>query len=129
MRDDGTWQVRDTAGSGKWHTVLEGHCTCPDYTFRHMTCKHLRAVAAEERALAAFCDEWNTRSEQQRTAVEQPACDQYSGPYGSDGWPQPRPCCPTCGAELDTRSYYIGGRGYQYFEVCSQDMAHHARQA
>lgn len=106
MRDDGTWQVRDTAGSGKWHTVVDGQCTCPDYVFRHMTCKHLRAVAAEERALAEYCDSWNAGSEQAR------AC---SGPR-----------CPDCGAELSHQQYYTGGRGYQYFQVCTRDQQHRA---
>src|SRR5215210_3351817 len=67
LQDNGAWRVRDTAtGSGRWHTVFNGHCTCMDYLSRGATCKHLRAVADEERQLAAYCDDWNARSEQAR---------------------------------------------------------------
>ena len=121
LQDDGSWKVRDTHGSGKWYTVIDGNCSCPDATYRAVTCKHSRAVLSEEQALRQFAADWDAQAE--------PALDEYRGPYGSDGWPQPRPTCPDCGAELETRSYYIGGRGYQYFEVCTADMAHHARQA
>lgn len=121
--EDGSWRVRDTGtGSGEGHIATVRGCDCWDYRRRGGICKHMRAIILEEQALAQFCAEWDAQ------AVE-PVCDQYSGPYGSDGWPQPRPTCPICGAELETRSYYIGGRGYQYFEICTRDMAHHARQA
>jgi predicted nucleic acid-binding Zn finger protein len=125
LRDDGSWQVRDTVGSGRWHIVLEGHCDCPDYVYRHMTCKHLRAVAAEERSLAQYAATWDARSEQQRLSTR----NEYRGPYGSDGWPEPRPCCPDCGAELVSQSYHIGGRGMIAFLVCSKDAEHRAMPA
>lgn len=149
MRDDGTWQVRDTAGSRKWHIVMDGHCDCPDYVFRHMTCKHLRAVATEERSLAQYCADWNTRSEQARAdlvsnihEVEQPAGAWYKGTYytaeqlaaseqarqakGTPFSAEPSPHCPDCGAPLDTRSYYVGGKGYCYVKVCTRDSEHRA---
>jgi len=147
--DNGAWRVRDTAtGSGRWHTVFQGHCTCADYLTRGATCKHLRAVAAEETALAQYCVEWNARSTEARADVDhdelpgdfldtgldfaddvllaEPARDEYAGPYGSDGWPQPRPCCPECGAELETRSYWVGGKGYTAFLCCTKDVEHRA---
>ena len=147
LLDNGAWRVRDTqTGSGRWHTVFAGHCTCPDYLTRGATCKHVRAVAAEETALAQYCDDWNARSDQAR-AVEVSGGDQfgdflsgdfgafddasltadeYKGPYGSDGWPQPRPTCPDCGAELVCRSYYVGGRGMLAFLCCTKDVEHRA---
>ena len=36
LRDDGTWRVRDTAGSGCWHAVVDGHCSCADYVYRNV---------------------------------------------------------------------------------------------
>jgi hypothetical protein len=114
MRDDGTWQVRDTAGSGKWHTVLEEHCTCPDYVYRHMTCKHLRAVAAEERSLAQYAATWDARSEQARRDSDNVTIS---------------PRCPDCNAPLVSQSYHIGGRGLMAFLVCSKDAEHRARPA
>ena len=37
--------------------------------------------------------------------------------------------CPVCGAALEGRQSYIGGRGYCYFDVCSGDGSHFARRA
>jgi hypothetical protein len=134
LLDDGRWQVRDTqTGSGDPHIVVNGHCDCQDHTRRAAYCKHLQAVALEERALGEYCDSWNARSEQQRLTAEDLDWlsddvnrDEYSGPYGSDGWPQPRPTCPDCGAELECQSYYVGGKGYRAFMVCSKDVEHRA---
>jgi hypothetical protein len=90
-------------------------------------------VALEERTLADYCDGWNARSATARAALtpedldwlaDDVARDEYSGPYGSDGWPQPRPCCPECGSELETRQYYTGGRGYRMWLVCTRDAQH-----
>ena len=40
-----------------------------------------------------------------------------------------RALCPMCGAAIEGRQYYVGGRGYTYFEVCSGDGSHYARAA
>ncbi len=40
-----------------------------------------------------------------------------------------RATCPMCGAEIVGRQYYVGGRGYVYFDVCSGDGAHFSREA
>ena len=106
LRDDGTWQVRDTAGSGRWYVVMDGHCSCPDYVYRSVTCKHLRAVMVEERELAQYGATWDARSEQARAAA---------GPH-----------CPDCGGRLKSQSYYIGGRGMMAFLVCQRDAQHRA---
>ena len=106
LRDDGTWQVRDTAGSGRWYTVIDGHCSCPDYVYRNATCKHLRAVMQEERELAQYGATWDARSEQARAAAG--------------------PRCPDCGSRLECQSYYVGGRGMMAFLVCRRDAQHRA---
>ena len=103
LRDDGMWQVRDTAGSGRWYTVMDGHCSCPDYVYRNATCKHLRAVMQEERKLAQYAATWDARAEQAR------------GPH-----------CPECGGRLQSQTFYIGGRGYMAFLVCTRDAQHRA---
>lgn len=159
--DNGGWSVRDVAtGSGAPHIVVNGHCDCPDHTRRAAYCKHLQAVALEERELSAYCDGWNARSEQAQQNIQTnsskgqnlPAIsqqgnigpnsdrsaedldwltddvnrDEYSGPYGSDGWPQPQPTCPNCGAELECQTYYVGGKGMTAFLICSKDVEHRA---
>lgn len=156
MKDDGSWQVRDTAGSGRWHTVVDGHCSCPDATFRHITCKHTRAVMAEERALADYCDQWNARSEQARAAVElvQPgnfldgdfsAFDDvdltapaprgavYRGQFFSeaecDAFEAARkasPRCPDCGSVTTEDQRWCGKRGWRRFRVCTLNAEHRA---
>ncbi len=112
LRDDGTWQVRDTQGSGRWHTVMDGHCSCPDYVYRNATCKHLRAVMQEERELAQYGAAWDARSEQVRS--------RYNNVIPNS------PCCPDCGAGLESQSYYVGGRGMMAFLVCRRDAQHRA---
>lgn len=112
----GFFQVRDSvSGSGEWHLASISSCDCRD-ALRN-TCKHQMAARQAEADLAAYCDDWNTRSDEQREAVAVVTLSDTS------------PCCPECGAELETRSYYIGGRGYCYFEVCTRDLAHRALQA
>ena len=41
-----------------------------------------------------------------------------------DAAAQPR--CPQCGATLEPRQYYAGGRGYRFVEVCSGDASHYS---
>ena len=106
LRDDGTWQVRDTAGSGRWYVVMDGHCSCPDYVYRSVTCKHQRVVMQEERELAQYGATWDARSEQARAVA---------GPQ-----------CPDCGSRITSQTFYIGGKGYQAFMVCVRDAQHRA---
>lgn len=130
LQDDGSWKVRDTHGSGKWYTVINSTCSCPDAVYRRVTCKHVRAVLTEERDLAQFCDDWNARVEQTRVAAEELPGDFLDGDFSAfDDDVLTGPRCPTCGTPLSTRSYYIGGRGYQYVQVCPADMQHAARAA
>lgn len=84
LRDDGTWQVRDTSGSGRWHTLIDGHCDCPEYVFRHTTCKHPPVVAAEDRQFTAYYDDWNARSEQARAALTPEDLDWLSMGFDSE---------------------------------------------
>ncbi len=37
--------------------------------------------------------------------------------------------CPMCSAPIEGRQYYVGGRGYVYFDVCSGDGEHFTRKA
>ncbi|HSH78187.1 MAG TPA: hypothetical protein VLA19_06615 [Herpetosiphonaceae bacterium] len=37
--------------------------------------------------------------------------------------------CPMCGAAIVGRQYYVGGRGYVYFDICSGDGSHFSRPA
>lgn len=37
--------------------------------------------------------------------------------------------CPMCGAPLEGRQFYVGGKGYAYFDVCSGDSSHITRKA
>ena len=113
LRDDGTWQVRDTAGSGRWYVVMDGHCSCADYVYRSVTCKHLRAVMVEERKLAQYAATWDARSEQARQTSVAPVA-------------RVGVSCPECGAGLECQSYYVGGRGMMAFLVCQRDAQHKA---
>jgi hypothetical protein len=113
--------VRDTqTGSGRWHIADNDRCDCYDAT--RGTCKHVLAVRRQEAALEAYCDQWNAQSDAQRLTTR----NEYRGPYGSDGWLQPRPTCPECGAELESRSYYVGGKGYTAFYCCTRIVEHRA---
>ena len=37
--------------------------------------------------------------------------------------------CPMCGAPIVGRQFYVGGKGYVYFDVCSGDGSHYAKAA
>ena len=117
--DDGTWHVRDTlTGSGQWHTATARSCDC--YDARRGTCKHQIAVRRETAALEAYAARWDAASSQiakmALTSAEFPQIAQ-------------RPSCPMCGAALETRQYYVGGRGWQFVEVCANDVTHSSQRA
>lgn len=98
---EGWYQVRDTGtGSGKIYLTSLTSCCCPDHTYRGSICKHIQAARAEHAALTAYAADWD--------ALAQPAC-------------------PMCGSPLEERSYYVGGRGYVFVEVCSGDASHSNR--
>ncbi len=40
-----------------------------------------------------------------------------------------RALCPMCGAPIEGRQYYVGGRGYVYFDICPGDGSHFSRPA
>ena len=42
-------------------------------------------------------------------------------------WDAQQPRCPQCGAALEPRQYYAGGRGYKFVEVCSGDASHDSK--
>ncbi len=110
LADDGSWQVRDTQGSGRWYRVVDSHCSCADYVYRQVTCKHLRAVMAEEQALAGFARQWDHDAEQQR---------QSSAAH--------RLTCSTCGGHAEALTSYCGGHGYVAWALCTVDSSHPAR--
>lgn len=102
-QDDGRWVVRDTlTGSGLPHIATLHTCDCRDAQ-RGNHCKHMIAVAAEEQALSDYAYGWDLSAALQR------------------------PRCPQCGCALEERSYYVGGKGYQYVQVCSDDATHSNR--
>jgi hypothetical protein len=102
----GFFHVTDTAtGSGKGYTTSATSCTCPDHTFRGHQCKHMQAVMRESQLLTAYSVSWDDWASSQR------------------------PCCPRCGAELVSRLYWIGGRGYLAFAVCGDDSSHYGQPA
>jgi hypothetical protein len=97
----GLYHVRDTqTGSGAVHIASAQHCDCYDHRHRGHQCKHQIAVAAEERELAAYAASWDLSAALQR------------------------PRCPQCDSALEERSYYVGGKGYRYIQVCSDDASH-----
>jgi hypothetical protein len=97
----GLFHVRDTAtGSGTVHIASAQRCDCMDGRRAHLACKHRIAVAAEERELAAYAASWDLSA-----ALQQPRCG-------------------VCSSPLESRSYYVGGKGYQYVIVCSDDATH-----
>lgn len=100
----GFFNVRDTAtGSGALHLTSANSCTCKDHIFGTGVCKHRQAVQAEERELAQYATQWDFSAALQR------------------------PRCPLCGSALEERSYYVGGVGYRYVQVCSDDASHSNR--
>jgi len=129
--DNGGWIVRDVqTGSGAPHIVVNGRCDCQDHQRRAAYCKHLQAVALEERSLAQYCDDWNARSTEAR-AISEPFADSFlDGDFaGFDDvglTDSAGPRCPDCGAELVCRSYYVGGRGMLAFLCCTRDAEHQA---
>jgi hypothetical protein len=69
-QDNGGWNVRDTGtGSGTWHQTTGTTCSCADFTYRRLPCKHISAVQREERSLAQYCADWDSRSEQAQQSV------------------------------------------------------------
>src|SRR5687767_9467344 len=56
--------------------------------------------------LAQYAHEWNCRAKAQREAVTRQAT------------------CPVCGSQIVGQQWYVGGRGYVYFDVCAGDASH-----
>ena len=59
--------------------------------------------------LAAYARDWDAAAEAQQAALVER--------------------CPVCSATIVGRQYYVGGRGYVYFDVCSGDGSHFSRPA
>ena len=94
----GFFHVTDTAtGSGKQYLTSATSSSCPDRTFRNHECKHMQAAMRETAALEAYAARW----------------DALAGPW-----------CPRCGTALETRQYWVGGRGWQFVEVCANEVTH-----
>ena len=52
--------------------------------------------------------------------------------YGAawDAWAASKqPRCPMCGATLEPRQSYVGGKGYRFFQVCSGNTEHYSTPA
>lgn len=108
---DGIYRVRDTGtGSGQDWLTSATFCDCPDRLNRGVVCKHMRAVIREQAALEAYAAEWDAT-----VAAARP---------GSPSGRASR--CPRCGAGLESMSFYVGGRGYVAFQLCSADHHHHS---
>ncbi len=104
--DNGSWEVRDTAtGSGKVHIATSTSCDCPDSIYRGHQCKHIRAVQRESQLLTAYSVSWDDWAAAQRA------------------------CCPVCGAAIEAQQWYIGGRGYLWFNVCPRSGEHYSKPA
>lgn len=130
----GYYSVRDTAtGSGQAHVASSRSCDCEDYRRRGRACKHMIAARAEDEALAQYSAAWDARSEQARATVVQPDYTGVTVPLDDAQPAQARaetgPRCPSCGAQLESRQYYVGGRGYQFFLVCPSDATHASQPA
>lgn len=98
---DGYYQVSDSeTGSGKVYLVNLSTCTCPDFIYRGNVCKHILSARAEHEALMTYAAAWDALT---------------------------RPTCPMCGSPIEPRSFYVGGRGYVYADVCSGDATHSNR--
>jgi hypothetical protein len=127
----------------------------PTHTCRAASCKHLQAVALQDRELKAYCNDWNARSEQAKTKqcfdlpgdfldtdlnfadasltaedlnwlTDDVNRDRATSTYAADGWAH-QPRCPMCNSPIVTRQYHVGGAGFCFFEVCSGDGSHPAR--
>jgi hypothetical protein len=61
--------------------------------------------------LAAYAQDWNRSAQTQKEATTR------------------RAVCPVCEEPIIGRQYYVGGRGYVYFDVCSGDGSHFSREA
>lgn len=130
----GVYRVWDLNGSGTIYTATPTSCHCADFVKwgRGLPCKHAQAAAVMDRELAQFCAAWDAQAEQARAAVEMPGNfldGDFSGFDDDVLTATPGPRCPDCGAPLDTRQYYVGGKGYCFFEVCTRDSLHHASAA
>ena len=64
--------------------------------------------------LLAYAAQWNAAEQQER-------CEK------SEISERRSERCPQCGAALESRQAYVGGRGYCYVEVCSGDGTHYSR--
>ena len=95
-------RMESASGSGEWYTVDAHGCTCKAGQ-AGKPCKH----RAAHRLLVK--------------AAELAAPDPPAAPLVQ--------VCPMCDQEIVVRQYHIGGRGYQFFEVCAGDGSHYAKAA
>jgi hypothetical protein len=95
---DGLWDVVETYTGTLYH-VQGSHCDCRTGG----DCAHLQAVRKAAHDLVSYAADWD-----RMVALTQPQC-------------------PQCGSALEERSYYVGGRGYSYVQVCSNDASHSSR--
>jgi hypothetical protein len=147
----GFFTVRDTAtGSGESHLATATSCTCRDHLYREGLCKHRRAVITEEYRLDAYAAGWDAYVAAQRPCCPQsvesseddpvanaigewiqsqlrPAAEVWARHIAAWNAERGQPRCPDCGAALESAVYWIGGRGYQSFLVCSAHVEHRAR--
>ncbi len=63
--------------------------------------------------LLAYAAQWDESAATQRCAIS--ALSAKS------------PTCPQCGAAIECRQAYVGGRGYVYIEVCGADRYHYSK--
>ena len=122
---DGHQVILQSASSKRMYrisTTEPMQCTCEGRAHGqicwHIVAARLLVRAAERRAALVRAAEAVAVAYRPRPRVAD----------GDPNWPA-RAICPMCGAEITVRQYHIGGKGFQFFEVCSGDGSHYAQAA